>query len=609
LDLLPGYPDETIECHVRNISVDGNAQYEALSYVWGDAIEKRSLQVSGSPVNISPNLHDALRRLRYPNQIRTLWVDQICINQWDMEEKVSQVALMREIYSKCAHCILWLGEIQYAEHGINEADTHAVFAFFEAVANRQAIRNASAGEAHDLSSKDVDHEDGLPTLFQEGAAGVTARKAFAAFAMYGNTWWERIWTIQESILPHSAEFRWGPLSVSRRNILLVVHHLRGDNLRSFSPRFRYQRIIHTPLLRSLLYPVNGFLHSTDGESGLDLFMRWRHRKATDPHDKIYGLLGLLDARQISEALPHAQARSYSLPASLLFARVTSDLLLFGEDLRPLIASSEMPHVTPGLPSWSIDFACSNRVGKRQLKWWNHSHRYRKFSAGGIIDREQKLEKGGSVPKVSSDWTCLSLPGLLVDQVEQVNSVYEVSDEEDLDYRKIRDIMSDARQLVEGRDSYKRDPAQWCEALWRTMIGDLVMAEYPIERAKATHASEFLEIERALNNEEFPPQGHQSNYPPHGMSGLFESLCGMIPNHALFITKRGYLGIGPPTTSPGDQIWVFYNGNVPFVMRKRNTEEVENGYHELRLVGDAYVHGIMDGQAISDEHVTQTAHIY
>ncbi|KAI4907839.1 hypothetical protein J4E90_009247 [Alternaria incomplexa] len=269
----------------------------------------------------------------------------------------------------------------------------------------------------------------------------------------------------------------------------------------------------------------------------------------------------------------------------------------------------MPHVTPDLPSWSIDFACSNRVGKRQLKWWNHSHRYRQFSAGGRIDREQKLEKGGSVPKVSSDWTCLSLRGLLVDQVEQVNSVYEVSDEEDLDYRKIRDIMSDARQLVEGRDSYKRYPAQWCEALWRTMIGDLVMAEYPIERAKATHASEFLEIERALNNEEFPPQGHQSNYPPHGMSGLFESLCGMVPNHAFFITKRGYLGMGPPTTLPEDQIWVFYNGDVPFVMRKRNTEEVENGYHELRLVGDAYVHGIMDGQAISDEQVTQTAHIY
>ncbi|KAI4679610.1 uncharacterized protein J4E84_008131 [Alternaria hordeiaustralica] len=269
----------------------------------------------------------------------------------------------------------------------------------------------------------------------------------------------------------------------------------------------------------------------------------------------------------------------------------------------------MPHITPDLPSWSIDFACSNRVGKRQLKWWNHSHRYRQFSAGGRIDREQKLEKGGSVPKVSSDWTCLSLPGLLVDEVEQVNSVYEVSDEEDLDYRKIRDIMSDARQLVAGQDSHKRDRAQWCEALWRTMIGDLVMAEYPIERAKATHASEFLEIERALKNKHSSQQGHQSSYPPHEMSGLFESLCGMVPNHAFFITKRGYLGMGPPTTSPGDQIWVFYNGNVPFVMGKKNTEKIENGRHELRLVGDAYVHGIMDGQAISGEHVTQVAHIY
>jgi hypothetical protein len=605
LDLLPGDPDEAIECHIRNVSVDGEGQYEALSYVWGSALEQReNIRVAGKLVQISPNLHDALRRLRSPKQARTLWVDQICINQWDMEEKASQVSLMREIYRNCAHCILWLGEIPYAEHGITEADAKAVFDFIKFVAARPELQSNSAE-----GTEGVDNKDGLPALFREDAVGVTTRKAFAAFAMYGNPWWERIWTIQESILPHSAEFRWGPLSVPRHDVFLVVQRLRGDRLRSFPSNFRHQRIVHTPLLRSLFYPINGFLHSNEGESGLDLFMRWRHRKATDPRDKIYGLLGLLDMRQISETLPNARARSYSIPTSSLFAMVTSDLLLSGEGLRPLIASSEMPHITPDLPTWSIDFACSNRVGKRQLRWWNHSHRYNQFSACGTTIRQQQLRSKAPAPTISSDWKSLSLNGLLVDEVEQVNTVYEVSDEEDLNYQRMWDIMSSAKKLMAGRDSKEHESDQEHDSLWRTMIGDLVMAEYPVERAKATHASDFLEIERAFQNGEFPQQDRRPGAPPYAKNKLFESLCGMVPNHAFFTTRKGYLGMGPATTSPGDQVWVFYQGNVPFVMRKTNTNNVENGCHDLCLVGDAYVHGVMDGQAVAGEHTTQTAYIY
>jgi hypothetical protein len=204
---------------------------------------------------------------------------------------------------------------------------------------------------------------------------------------------------------------------------------------------------------------------------------------------------------------------------------------------------------------------------------------------------------------------LSLTGLLVDEVEQVNSVYEVSDDEDLDYRRIWEIMLSAKQLVAGKGSHKHDLGQWYEAMWRTMIGDLVISEFPVERVNATHASDFREIESAFENEDFPQIDRHPIYLGCSTNRLFESLCGMMANHAFFITKKGYLGMGPPTTLPGDQIWIFYHGNVPFVMRKRNTDNVQNGCHELHLVGDAYVHGVMDGQAVADEHQTQTAFVY
>ena len=61
------------------------------------------------------------------------------------------------------------------------------------------------------------------------------------------------------------------------------------------------------------------------------------------------------------------------------------------------------------------------------------------------------------------------------------------------------------------------------------------------------------------------------------------------HRALFTTKRGYLGLGPELLQPGDVVSVLYGGKVPYILRPKDG-------HYL-LVGDAYVHGIMDGEAV------------
>lgn len=65
---------------------------------------------------------------------------------------------------------------------------------------------------------------------------------------------------------------------------------------------------------------------------------------------------------------------------------------------------------------------------------------------------------------------------------------------------------------------------------------------------------------------------------------------MARSQAFFITERGYLGIGPPDAMVGDEVWVLFCGNVPQVLRGRGGDEFE-------YVGDAYVQGIMDGEAV------------
>ncbi|KAF1829547.1 hypothetical protein BDW02DRAFT_509686, partial [Decorospora gaudefroyi] len=489
LDLLPGDGSDEIQCQVRVVDLDKQPDYEALSYVWGDTTIRKSIQVSGNTVMITPNLYHALLRLRYSTRRRTLWIDQLCINQWDVAEKAVQVAMMRDIYRRCSHCIFWFGEIDYdrdreLDPRLQFGETHAeaVFDFIK------AIGALPEPKLTDLWKPDLHHScgcsTGTPLLFCNGHEGQRTRRAFTAFSM--------------------------------------------------------------------------------------------------------------------DALPTAQACSYTIPASTMFANATLDLIRSERNLRAFVASSELIHITPGLPTWAIDFASRNLLGARQLKWWNHSHRYQTFMAGGDQSLRLDTVKDGEV---------IALTGVLVDEIRHINQVYEALDNEPLSSHRIWEIISSAKQLVSDyadsatlTEAYPGTSSDtWRSAWWRTLIGDLVMRRMPVERAnKPAHEAHFASMYESLQR-----NGRQTS-----SNILYESLCGMVPNHAFFITKNGYMGMGPPHVQAGDQVWVLYGGHVPFVMRRAlaNPSGADSDYHGLDLVGDAYVHGVMDGEAVRDGHQTQTVHI-
>ena len=92
-------------------------KYEALSYCWGDNFSPESLCLDGHPLAIGKNLGEALRRLRYHDRPRVLWIDAICINQHDDEEKTMQILRMVQIYSSAYHVMVWLGEDSEHEDG------------------------------------------------------------------------------------------------------------------------------------------------------------------------------------------------------------------------------------------------------------------------------------------------------------------------------------------------------------------------------------------------------------------------------------------------------------------------------------------------------------
>ncbi len=120
LSLLPGHVQAPLEGVLTTVSLsDPQVEFDALSYCWDNPQDKNSpfyapfdimpyeILVNGASLRIKQNLKDALLHLR--KHSGRLWIDAICINQGDEDEKSEQILLMREIYSKAKSVVVWLG--------------------------------------------------------------------------------------------------------------------------------------------------------------------------------------------------------------------------------------------------------------------------------------------------------------------------------------------------------------------------------------------------------------------------------------------------------------------------------------------------------------------
>ena len=127
LTLLPANNSNTpLACEIETRHLDESADYEALSYSWamnadGDATLNHSLSIDGQTKLITQNLFEGLLRLRadaWPSP-RRLWVDVVCINQSDVEERSQQVAQMGAVYKCARRTVVWLGEGETAQEDLN----------------------------------------------------------------------------------------------------------------------------------------------------------------------------------------------------------------------------------------------------------------------------------------------------------------------------------------------------------------------------------------------------------------------------------------------------------------------------------------------------------
>ena len=111
----PGWTDKTtsppsLSGRLCVATLNPPPSFAALSYVWGgDEAIRRTITCQDCDLEITENCHQALWHIQKRFGAVTVWVDSICINQTDDDEKTGQIALMGEVYSLAGSVYVWLG--------------------------------------------------------------------------------------------------------------------------------------------------------------------------------------------------------------------------------------------------------------------------------------------------------------------------------------------------------------------------------------------------------------------------------------------------------------------------------------------------------------------
>ncbi|KAL9119097.1 MAG: hypothetical protein Q9187_004347 [Circinaria calcarea] len=171
-----------LHCTIVNASLD-KPPYSALSYTWQrpvpnrreDAVSTSTVYLDEKPLEIGTKLEGALRYLR-TYQLGLLWIDAICIEQSNLDERGEQVARMRKIYLKAQMVLGWLGAA---------ADTGGMAMDLLVLLAQRAENHGTVAwlESHALDPMNFEAWKALQDLLSRN-------------------WWKRSWAIQEFALGH-----------------------------------------------------------------------------------------------------------------------------------------------------------------------------------------------------------------------------------------------------------------------------------------------------------------------------------------------------------------------------------------------------------------------
>ena len=555
-------PPPDICCTLRVVSLFDQLQYEALSYVWGERDTGISILVNGKAVQVTKNLHTALRYLQDDDRERVLWIDALCINQFDSQERSHQIGYMRDIYMQAFSVTAWLGE---KWEGYERS-----FEIMRRIAQNPDLHLDPSLEPHfELEGLDLRSE-----IIQE-----------QLIVFFTQPWWTRVWTVQEYVLAREIKFqceRHRFSSATLRDFVLntFAHEVKccvnelslievnkqfGKSVYGYLNRFVYLEMPRQPSFEK------NFLST--------LFM-FQERVSSDPRDKLYGFLGLGSSDDIETAEP-----DYSLPIETVLENFTTRWIKRTRDLKVF---SYLTESRLRIPTFVVDWT-ANPVNKGMSAIADRRYCLKLYDASG--------GRNLSITDISPGQ--ISILGFVFDTIKDT---FEYAVDKDLLY--VDDWLAMMGENLE--DNYCNTAQSREMAFYRCLCGDLLGPSEDRDLWTRMGIQDSPQIKKWRDWYHSP--GARVDKETYGVAARIRAT---VVKRRFFITERGYIGFGPRGTIEGDSVGILSGGSTPYIVRRTSSRDYLAGVDDrsvaYSLIGDSYVHGIMDGEAFEDPESLITVH--
>ena len=589
LELLPAKWSKArdfVACRLMSKSLvsDNDLTYETLSYCWGKSAREIPVFTVPSEVpdhgkisealTVTPQLFAALRRLRLEESSRFLWIDQLCIDQTNIQEKGEQVLLMGEIYARSSRTIIWLGE--------EDSSRESLEALLQS-SSRTSLSSQvqSASLPIEIKAEDVQHIEGLTSLLNRD-------------------WFTRAWIFQEAVLGNDLTVYCGGLQMSFESLRRIVEavkdyqYAKGGYARSIMQSTvgcdTIELIQHGREAGNCSDPMCIVFKEPDLLQ--TLFEALRNFQATNDRDLIYAFLSQKFQKLSTQnrILP-----DYTKPIEWVWTDAASRMIRNSNSLEILAAArGESMAKYPNLPSWVPD--------------WSDCFRFARPIQAPDLTSAFNASCGRAHKSIEKETSFrLQVRGKIIRTVFWISSCnFEMTYYRDgiKAFLQLDEHMQELRQHfgLQRRMTSEQVHQRWNDlrgSILRTLLADgafshrqpLDVGTRELERIILSE-TEILEKKRIFD----------SNPDVHGGRDVYEVLeklwgWGLIAQKKVLFTTADVdnsrdaidginFGLAATAIEPGDKIAILHGSKVPIVLRQS-----ELGW---KVISQCYLDGWMYG---------------
>lgn len=599
--------DDSINAELITVNIDEQPRYVALSYVWGAEQPSFQISIGQKLFTVRRNAFNALLRLKKRHSF-VLWIDAICINQGDWEERAHQVGIMGDIYAMASEVPFYLGEYTVKECLQIDSLMDMLFQYALGIPNPdEQLRDVN--DMVELQRLGIpDHRDERWQHFVR---------------LLRHPWFSRVWTIQESALAMKGVFLYGGSELPQGKLNLILNVMARftsfpSSIDQTHPRAlisAWQRCAFVGQLRQDMIAMVGDTimvasHARKKCLMLLLLHQAGFSKASDPRDCVFALLGLSH-----EANEPALQPDYSEAETLerTYQRVAKFLVKKGygaQLLRSVSPDAEDTLLPSWVPRWDRvpigDFLGHQR---RSLKHDLFTASRTTQSVFSLSNRDWILNTDGIVFDTITTLGCqtnaLLRHAALPPEKNKGLNTYMCA------LAFIREIFV---MLLPPGEYPTNEPV--ARVVCRTAVCDSLngrdttpswvlpnLSEYVIKLTEnlakpndldetmnqlvVIHLKLILDYLNVQRSSESLARGNMY------LRTVFDRMSGSLR----CITSKGYVCVVPLASQSGDKIVLIQGCEVPYVIRR-----ISETTHSI--VGSCYVHGIMTGEGWQTESIQQ-----